>query len=54
MSEILDMMVNGDAGSSISGVENVALVLLLLGSWMIHSMVDFSHELWSNLPLYAK
>jgi len=32
----------------------VALVLLLLGSWMIHSMVDFSHELWSNLPLYAK
>jgi uncharacterized membrane protein YhiD involved in acid resistance len=29
MSEILDMMVNGDAGSSISGVENVALVLLL-------------------------
>jgi flagellar biosynthetic protein FliQ len=32
----------------------LALVLLVLGSWMMHSMVDFSRELWANLPLFAR
>ena len=32
----------------------VAIVLALLGSWMLQSMVDFCGELWSNLPQYGR
>ena len=32
----------------------VFLSLILLGDWMLTSMVEFMVELWNNIPLYIK
>ena len=32
----------------------VFLSLILLGDWMLTSMVEFMVELWTNIPLYIK
>ena len=32
----------------------VALVVALLGSWMLQAMVEFVGELWGNLPQYGR
>ena len=32
----------------------IFLALMLLGSWMLNSMIDFMTELWLNIPNYVK